>query len=146
MRIIRNCIFSLSLVFGDVNTSLYCSPLLSYNEYMILWEKKQILFTMAAAALFFLMAVSLMHAFVPHDHPHDLFTSKFELPVHNVAVEKYFLLLILAGLCALAPLAFPANDFFLTHLLAGRSPAPHDPPLPVYTRLFAKGILHSKAY
>lgn len=101
---------------------------------------------MAMSVLLVFMSVSLMHAFVSHEHPHESFASELGLPVHNVAGEKYFLLLLLASLFIVRPLVVTAKDFFLAHVLAGSPQTPHNIPLPIYTRLFAKGILHSKAY
>jgi hypothetical protein len=86
-----------------------------------------------------------MHALVPHDHPYESFASEFELTVHNVAGEKYFLLFAATFLIGTF-YRLPTKEFFLVSLLQGPTPAPSRTPQRMYTRIFARGILHSKAY
>lgn len=96
--------------------------------------------------LFFFIAISLAHALVPHDHPYDSFVSEFGLPVHNVAGEKYFVLLLLSSLLVVTPYCSVAIEFFAVSRLTGLLRTSRTTPPRIYAHIFARGILHSKAY
>jgi hypothetical protein len=86
-----------------------------------------------------------MHALVPHDHPYESFASEFELTVHNVAGEKYFLLFAATFLIGTF-YRLPTKEFFLASRLQGPEEDPNRTFPRMYTHIFARGILHSKAY
>lgn len=130
----------------SVEKKLVQVPLWHIMNNMMLRKRKQVLIGIAMAILFFFSAVSVMHAFVPHEHPHDSFVSEFGLPVHNTAGEKYFWLLMLASLFLVVPPVAILSNFFLVATLAGPSQSPDRVPPKLFLYLFARGILHSKAY
>lgn len=130
-----------------VKSILYLGPQSSViMMHMALWGKQQLLTALAMSALFFFMTVSLVHALVPHDHAQDSYASVFGLPVHNAGGEKHHLSFLLASLLVGTTLRLPTKEFFVVARLTGPLRAPDTSPPRIYTYIFARGILHSKAH
>jgi hypothetical protein len=87
-----------------------------------------------------------MHAFVAHDHEHESFGTGMVLSVHSATGEKFFTIIFPASLFVAFSTILFARNMFLEIRLRGWKQDPDARALDILQLLFARGILHPKAY
>lgn len=113
---------------------------------MGIWAHRYIFSQLAAILIALFVAVLFMHVFITHDHQHESFGTGIVLPVHSATGEKFFTLTLPASLfIAFLTILLTRNIFIEERLKALRQPE-RGVSSALYLLLFARGILHSKAY
>jgi hypothetical protein len=113
---------------------------------MSIWIHRDLFAKIAVVLVTLFVAVLFMHVFVSHDHQYESFGSGIVLPSHNAIGEKFFSIAFPASLfIAFATILFVRNIFLETRL-RGWKQDPDALASDTLRLLFARGILHSKAY
>lgn len=113
---------------------------------MGIWAYRHFFAHVALILITLFMTVIFMHTFIPHDHQYESSGSSIILPMHSATGEKFFTIMLPVSLfIAFSTILFTRNIFLEMRLRARKEPMEGIFP-DIEQLLFARGVLHSKAY
>lgn len=113
---------------------------------MGLYGAQKLTATLAGVFLVFFLLSFILHAVIPHDHPHQEGGVGFLSAVHTILAEKFFTVAILCELLLIHVLFFYAPQLVAVHMRRSRLAMRMILFRHAFTGLFSGGILNGRAY